>query len=52
MITEQRLELRSIPLTTRVLRSGEGPPVLLLHGSPDSASEWRPVMEALGSSAA
>jgi pimeloyl-ACP methyl ester carboxylesterase len=50
MVTEQRLELRSIPLTTRVLRSGEGPPVLLLHGSPDSASEWCPVMEALGSS--
>ena len=49
MVTEQRLELRSIPLTTRVLRSGEGPPVLLLHGSPDSAGEWRPVMEALGS---
>ncbi|HET9158770.1 MAG TPA: alpha/beta fold hydrolase [Myxococcaceae bacterium] len=48
MISEERLRLPSIPLTTRVLRSGTGPPVLLLHGSPDSASEWRPVMEALG----
>ena len=52
MVIEQRLELRSIPLTTRVLRSGEGPPALLLHGSPDSATEWRPVMEALGSGVA
>ena len=34
IITEQHLELRSIPLTTRILRSGEGPAVLLLHGSP------------------
>ena len=48
MISEERLVLPGIPLTTRVLRGGEGPPVLLLHGSPDSASEWRPVMEALG----
>jgi len=52
MVTEERLTLRSIPLSTRVLRSGEGSPVLLLHGSPDSASEWRPVMDALGSGAA
>jgi len=52
MVTEERLELRSIPLRTRILRSGEGPPVLLLHGSPDSAGEWCPVMEALGSRAA
>lgn len=52
MVTEERLTLRSIPLTTRVLRSGAGSPVLLLHGSPDSAAEWRPLMEALGASAA
>jgi haloalkane dehalogenase len=47
-----RLSLPSIPLTTRVLRSGEGPPVLLLHGSPDSATEWVPLMRALGDSCA
>jgi len=34
-------------LTTRVLVSGAGSPVLLLHGSPDSASEWTRVMNAL-----
>jgi haloalkane dehalogenase len=33
---------------TRVLESGSGPPVLLLHGNPDSAGEWGPVMQALG----
>jgi pimeloyl-ACP methyl ester carboxylesterase len=48
MITETRVRLPGIPLSTRVLHSGEGAPVLLLHGSPDSATEWRPVMDALG----
>lgn len=33
---------------TRLLQSGAGAPVLLLHGNPDSAGEWGPVMEALG----
>ena len=33
---------------TRILRSGTGPPVLLLHGNPDSAGEWGSVMEVLG----
>jgi pimeloyl-ACP methyl ester carboxylesterase len=33
---------------TRVLTRGEGPPALLLHGNPDSADEWRGVMEILG----
>jgi len=45
---EERVQIPSIPMTTRVLRSGRGPPVLLLHGSPDSASEWTGVMAALG----
>jgi haloalkane dehalogenase len=48
MIVETKVRLPAIPLTTRVLRSGGGAPVLLLHGSPDSATEWRPLMEALG----
>jgi pimeloyl-ACP methyl ester carboxylesterase len=34
--------------STRVLESGSGAPVLLLHGNPDSAGEWGPVMRALG----
>ena len=44
----ERVQVPSIPLSTRVLRTGKGPPVLLLHGSPDSASEWTRVMAALG----
>ena len=46
-MVEKRVHLSSIPLTTRVLVSGAGSPVLLLHGSPDSASEWTRVMNAL-----
>ena len=48
MIREDRVRLGGPGFSTRVLRSGAGPPVLLLHGSPDSATEWRPVLEALG----
>jgi len=48
MISEDRLRLPGLSFSTRVLRSGRGAPVLLLHGSPDTASEWRPVMEQLG----
>jgi pimeloyl-ACP methyl ester carboxylesterase len=52
MIREDRVRLGEPGFSTRVLRSGRGAPVLLLHGSPDSASEWRPVLESLGDSAA
>jgi haloalkane dehalogenase len=52
MVTEERVHLSGVGISTRVLRSGAGAPVLLLHGSPDSASEWRPVMEALGTTCA
>jgi haloalkane dehalogenase len=48
MIREERVRLEPAGFSTRVLRSGAGAPVLLLHGSPDSAGEWRPAMEALG----
>src|SRR5215831_9577989 len=47
-VAAERVRVSSIPVTTRVLRSGRGPPVLLLHGSPDSASEWTKVIDALG----
>lgn len=43
-----RVALPRSGLFTRILRSGEGAPVLLLHGSPDSASEWDAVRGALG----
>jgi pimeloyl-ACP methyl ester carboxylesterase len=52
MIAEERARLPGIALTTRVLRSGAGAPVLLLHGSPDTAEEWLPLMEALGTECA
>jgi pimeloyl-ACP methyl ester carboxylesterase len=44
---EERVRLPSLQFSTRLLRSGTGPPVLLLHGSPDAAGEWLPLMEAL-----
>ena len=34
-------------LTTRVLDEGSGPVVLLLHGNPDNADEWKPLIELL-----
>ena len=34
--------------STRLLQSGTGAPVLLLHGNPDSAGEWGAVMESVG----
>jgi haloalkane dehalogenase len=52
MVTESRLSLPRIPMSTRLLKSGAGAPVLLLHGSPDTATEWRRVMEALGNDCA
>jgi len=49
MIATDRVDLAETRLSTRVLRSGSGTPVLLLHGSPDDADEWRRVMDLLGS---
>jgi len=46
--SEQRLRLSGVSFSTRVFRSGTGAPVLLLHGSPDSAAEWLAVMDAVG----
>jgi pimeloyl-ACP methyl ester carboxylesterase len=39
-VTSRRLELPTLGFSTRLLERGEGPPVLLLHGNPDSAFEW------------
>jgi len=49
VIESRRVHLEALSGSTRVLTSGAGVPVLLLHGSPDNADEWRPVIEALGS---
>jgi pimeloyl-ACP methyl ester carboxylesterase len=48
MGSEGKVHLPRAGFSTRVLRSGSGADVLLLHGSPDSANEWAPVMERLG----
>jgi haloalkane dehalogenase len=47
-IEEIRVRLPSLGFATRVLRAGAGVPVLLLHGNPDNAAEWRPLLAALG----
>jgi pimeloyl-ACP methyl ester carboxylesterase len=44
---ETRVVLSASGFSTRVLRAGSGQPVLLLHGNPDSAGEWRHVLAAL-----
>ena len=46
-IAERMITLRDPGLSVRVLEAGSGPPVVLLHGNPDNADEWRPVMERL-----
>ncbi len=51
-ISEQRIQLSRVRFATRVFRSGAGAPVVLLHGSPDSAFEWASVMNALGDTCA
>lgn len=40
------LDLPDLP-TVRALDAGEGPFVLLLHGNPDNADEWLPLIERL-----
>src|SRR5262249_37448194 len=32
----------------RLIEAGSGPAVLLLHGNPDNADEWGPLMALLG----
>ncbi|MFL6075889.1 MAG: alpha/beta fold hydrolase [Mycobacteriales bacterium] len=44
-MTEQRVEANGI--TFHVTEAGDGPPVLLLHGFPDSAELWRWQLPAL-----
>jgi pimeloyl-ACP methyl ester carboxylesterase len=49
MTASERIDLGPLGFSTRMLSSGSGPTTLLLHGNPDSASEWEPLMAALGS---
>ena len=47
-VTEGKIDARG--MTFRVLEAGPqaGEPVLLLHGFPQKADAWRPILEALG----
>ena len=46
-VTSRRIELADPPLHVRVLESGAGPPLVLVHGSGMSASTWAPLMPHL-----
>lgn len=47
MIETKTILLDDLGIRTRVLDAGKGPVVLLLHGNPDNADEWRLVIERL-----
>ena len=46
-IYERSVAIAEFGFTTRVLEAGSGPVVLMLHGNPDNADEWRPLMARL-----
>lgn len=48
MIEERRISLPDLGIVTRVLEAGAGPSVLMLHGNPDNADEWAPLIARLG----
>jgi pimeloyl-ACP methyl ester carboxylesterase len=47
MIQAMTIVLDGLGIRTRVLDAGKGPVVLMLHGNPDNADEWRLVIERL-----
>ena len=47
-VTRRRVRLADPPLAMRVLETGDGPPLVLVHGSGMSASTWAPLMPHLG----
>ena len=47
--TSRRVILADPLVAVRVLEAGEGPPLVLVHGSGMSASTWAPLMPYLGS---
>ena len=46
-LTSRRVRLADPPVAVRVLEAGDGPPVLLVHGSGMSASTWAPLLPYL-----
>jgi pimeloyl-ACP methyl ester carboxylesterase len=49
-LMEHRIALDEIGVTLRVIEEGAGPALLFLHGNPDDAQEWSPVIARLKSS--
>ena len=47
-VASRRLRLADPPVAVRVLEAGDGPPLILVHGSGMSASTWAPLMSHLG----
>ena len=47
-VASRRVRLADPPGEVRVLEAGDGPPLLLVHGSGMSASTWAPLMPYLG----
>jgi 2-hydroxy-6-oxonona-2,4-dienedioate hydrolase len=45
--TERRVRLARNDVTVRVQEVGDGPPVLFLHGGPNSGSTWAPLVRHL-----
>lgn len=45
--TEHQVRLPTTGTTVRVQEVGEGPPVLFLHGGPNTGSTWLPMLEHL-----
>ena len=46
-VASRRIRLADPPLAVRVLEAGDGPPLLLVHGSGMSASTWAPLLPHL-----
>jgi haloalkane dehalogenase len=44
---ERRVFLSALGVETRVLTCGIGMPIVLLHGNPDNADEWQPLIDLL-----
>ena len=47
VIRERNISLDALHISTRVLDAGSGPPVVMFHGNPDNADEWRAVIALL-----
>ena len=46
-VLTKRVQMADPPLAVRVLEVGDGPPLLLVHGSGMTASTWAPLMVRL-----